>query len=101
MTACKVLVVDDKENMLKLFTRILVDARSIHCHSGRKQKHFVPVNCGALPPDLIESELFGHAKGSFTGAAGAKAGLFEEAQGGTIFLDEVGELPLAMQPMWS
>ena len=72
-------------------------ARSVHYHSERKQKRFVPVNCGALPPDLIESELFGHAKGSFTGATAAKPGLFEEAQGGTIFLDEVGELPLPMQ----
>ena len=72
-------------------------ARAIHYHSERKARRFVPVNCGALPPDLVESELFGHAKGSFTGAAGAKVGLFEEAEGGTIFLDEVGELPLATQ----
>jgi DNA-binding NtrC family response regulator len=72
-------------------------AQAIHYHSARKARRFVPVNCGALPPDLVESELFGHAKGSFTGAAGAKPGLFEEAEGGTIFLDEVGELPLAMQ----
>ncbi len=72
-------------------------ARAIHYHSERRQRRFVPVNCGALPPDLIESELFGHAKGSFTGAGVAKAGLFEEAEGGTLFLDEVGELPLPMQ----
>jgi two-component system response regulator AtoC len=72
-------------------------ARAIHYHSVRKARRFVAVNCGALPPDLVESELFGHAKGSFTGAAGAKAGLFEEAEGGTIFLDEVGELPLQTQ----
>jgi two-component system response regulator AtoC len=72
-------------------------ARAIHYHSARKERRFVPVNCGALPPDLVESELFGHARGAFTGASGAKAGLFEEAQGGTIFLDEVGELPLATQ----
>jgi DNA-binding NtrC family response regulator len=55
------------------------------------------VNCGALPADLVESELFGHARGAFTGAAAAKAGLFEEARGGTLVLDEVGELPLATQ----
>jgi DNA-binding NtrC family response regulator len=72
-------------------------ARAIHYHSARKARRFVPVNCGALPPDLVESELFGHARGAFTGAAGAKAGLFEEAEGGTLFLDEVGELPLATQ----
>jgi DNA-binding NtrC family response regulator len=72
-------------------------ARAIHYHSARKERRFVPVNCGALPSELIESELFGHAKGSFTGAVGAKPGLFEEAEGGTIFLDEIGELPLAVQ----
>jgi two-component system, NtrC family, response regulator AtoC len=72
-------------------------ARAIHYHSARKTRRFVPVNCGALPPDLVESELFGHVKGAFTGAAGAKPGLFEEAEGGTIFLDEIGELPLATQ----
>jgi DNA-binding NtrC family response regulator len=72
-------------------------ARAIHYHSARKERRFVPVNCGALPSELVESELFGHAKGSFTGAVGAKAGLFEEAEGGTIFLDEIGELPLPVQ----
>jgi DNA-binding NtrC family response regulator len=72
-------------------------ARAIHYHSARKARRFVPVNCGALPPDLVESELFGHVKGAFTGAAAAKPGLFEEAEGGTLFLDEVGELPLAAQ----
>ncbi len=72
-------------------------ARAIHYHSGRKERRFVPVNCGALPSELVESELFGHAKGSFTGAVGAKPGLFEEAEGGTIFLDEIGELPLPVQ----
>ena len=72
-------------------------ARAIHYTSARQARRFVPVNCGALPAELVESELFGHAKGAFTGAATAKAGLFEEAEGGTIFLDEIGELPLAMQ----
>ncbi len=72
-------------------------ARAIHYHSARKERRFVPVNCGALPSDLVESELFGHARGSFTGAAGEKAGLFEEASGGTLFLDEIGELPLPVQ----
>ena len=72
-------------------------ARAIHFHSSRKERRFVPVNCGALPPDLVESELFGHARGAFTGAVSAKAGLFEEAEGGTLFLDEIGELPLATQ----
>jgi DNA-binding NtrC family response regulator len=72
-------------------------ARAVHYHSARKERRFVPVNCGALPVELVESELFGHARGAFTGAVGSKAGLFEEAEGGTIFLDEIGELPLAMQ----
>jgi two-component system response regulator AtoC len=72
-------------------------ARAVHFHGARKEHRFVPVNCGALPAELVESELFGHARGAFTGAAGAKAGLFEEAQGGTIFLDEIGELPLPVQ----
>ncbi|MBS1766651.1 MAG: sigma-54-dependent Fis family transcriptional regulator [Acidobacteria bacterium] len=66
-------------------------ARSIHLSSRRKDKPFVALNCGALTETLLESELFGHAKGSFTGATGDKKGLFEEADGGTIFLDEIGE----------
>jgi two-component system response regulator AtoC len=72
-------------------------ARAVHYHSARRERRFVPVNCGALPAELVESELFGHARGAFTGAAAMKRGLFEEAAGGTIFLDEVGELPLPVQ----
>lgn len=72
-------------------------ARAIHSASPRESRRFVPVNCGAIPENLIESELFGHVKGSFTGAVVDKRGLFEEADGGTLFLDEIGELPLALQ----
>jgi DNA-binding NtrC family response regulator len=74
-----------------------VAARSLHALSARADKPFVPVNCAAIPADMIESELFGHLKGAFTGAHGAREGLFVHAQGGTLFLDEIGELPLAMQ----
>ena len=72
-------------------------ARSVHDQSLRKDKPFVAINCGALPENLIESELFGHKKGAFTGADTHREGLFEVASGGTIFLDEIGELPLAVQ----
>ena len=72
-------------------------ARSIHGSSPRRDKPFVPINCGAIPANLLESELFGHAKGAFSGAERPKKGLFEEADGGTLFLDEVSELPLDMQ----
>ena len=74
-----------------------VVARSIHVAGARRARRFVPVNCGAIPDALMESELFGYAKGAFTGAATDRRGLFEEADGGTLFLDEIGELPLAMQ----
>lgn len=72
-------------------------AKSVHDHSPRKDQPFVAINCGALPENLIESELFGHRKGAFTGADNERKGLFETANGGTIFLDEIGELPLGMQ----
>jgi two-component system response regulator PilR (NtrC family) len=72
-------------------------ARAIHARSERAASAFVPVNCGAIPENLIESELFGHIKGAFTGAGTDKKGLFASADGGTIFLDEIGELPMPMQ----
>jgi two-component system response regulator HydG len=74
-----------------------VVAHAIHRASDRRHNHFVPVNCGAMPEPLFEAELFGYARGAFTGAANDHAGLFEEANGGTLLLDEIGELPLAMQ----
>lgn len=74
-----------------------VTARAMHTLSNRSSNHFVPVNCGAVSPDIIESELFGHVKGAFSGAASSREGLFFYAQGGTLFLDEVAELPLALQ----
>jgi transcriptional regulator with GAF, ATPase, and Fis domain len=73
-------------------------ARAIHDASPRGQGPFVVIDCGALPENLLEAELFGHAKGAFTGALAARAGAIEEGDGGTVFLDEIGELPLGMQP---
>src|SRR6267143_2817262 len=72
-------------------------ARAIHNRSKRSTRAFIRVNCGAIPPSLIASELFGHEKGSFTGALQRRLGRFEAADGGTIFLDEVGDLPAEMQ----
>ena len=72
-------------------------ARTIHAEGGRSRGPFVPVNCGAIPAELMESEFFGHRKGSFTGAHADKDGLFQAADGGTLFLDEIAELPLPMQ----
>lgn len=74
-----------------------VVARNIHYHSKRRNKAFVPVNCGAIPHDLLESELFGHEKGAFTGAITTRQGRFAMAEGGTLFLDEIGEMTMAMQ----
>jgi DNA-binding NtrC family response regulator len=73
-------------------------AKAIHEHSARRSLPFAVVNCAALPENLIESEFFGYEKGAFTGALSRKAGKFESAQGGTVFLDEIGELPLTSQP---
>ncbi|UCX05325.1 sigma-54 dependent transcriptional regulator [Shewanella glacialimarina] len=74
-----------------------VVARNIHYISERRDGPFIPVNCGAIPPELLESELFGHEKGSFTGAISSRKGRFELAEGGTLFLDEIGDMPLQMQ----
>jgi two-component system response regulator PilR (NtrC family) len=75
-----------------------VVARLIHSFSAQKDHVFLPVNCSAIPEALLESQLFGHTKGAFTGAVGAQEGLFQRARGGTIFLDEIGEMPLILQP---
>jgi two-component system response regulator PilR (NtrC family) len=72
-------------------------ARQIHLQGSRAEAPFIAVNCGAIPSELMESEFFGHIKGSFTGAVGDSAGLFKAAQGGTLFLDEIADLPLSMQ----
>ncbi|MBF0254985.1 MAG: sigma-54-dependent Fis family transcriptional regulator [Gammaproteobacteria bacterium] len=74
-----------------------VVARKLHYHSQRRCKPFVPVNCGAIPADLLESELFGHEKGAFTGAISARTGRFEMAEAGTLFLDEIGDMSMPMQ----
>ena len=74
-----------------------VIARNLHLNSSRAEKPFVPINCGAIPRELLESELFGHEKGAFTGAIAARIGRFELAEGGTLFLDEIGDMPLSMQ----
>jgi DNA-binding NtrC family response regulator len=73
-------------------------ARAVHDFSQRQMRPFVAINCGAISPDLVESELFGHVKGAFTGATGDRKGAFEQAHGGTLFLDEIGELSTELQP---
>jgi len=90
-TRCTVLITGESGTGKELV------ARSLHAGSARSKKPFVPVNCAAIPPNLVESELFGHAKGAFTGATSARAGKFALADGGTIFLDEIGEMELAIQ----
>ena len=95
------LVMDTDTNVLVLGetgTGKELIARALHNQSARKDKPLIKVNCASLPKELIESELFGHEKGAFTGAVGQRIGKFELAQGGTIFLDEIGELPLELQP---
>ena len=72
-------------------------ARAIHMQSPRTDRPFIPVNCGAIPAELLESEMFGHERGAFTGAVGARAGMFPLANGGPIFLDEVGEMSATLQ----
>ena len=72
-------------------------ARAIHHFSEQRDRIFLPVNCGAIPEHLLESQLFGHLRGSFTGAVSNQEGLFARARGGTIFLDEIGDLPLGLQ----
>ena len=74
-----------------------VVARNLHNNSARSAKAFIPINCGAIPRELLESELFGHEKGAFTGAIATRSGRFELADGGTLFLDEIGDMPLSMQ----
>jgi DNA-binding NtrC family response regulator len=93
-------VADSRSNVLLLGetgTGKELFARAVHAHSPRRDKPFVPINCSAIPENLIESELFGYHRGAFTGAVGAKNGLFEEADGGTVFLDEIGELDQRLQ----
>ena len=93
-------VADSEANVLILGesgTGKEVVARNLHYHSSRRGQPFVPVNCGAIPADLLESELFGHEKGAFTGAISSREGRFEMAEGGTLLLDEIGDMSLAMQ----
>jgi DNA-binding NtrC family response regulator len=90
-TGCTVLITGESGTGKELA------ARSLHAGSSRLNKPFIPVNCAAIPTNLVESELFGHAKGAFTGASSARLGRFAQANGGTIFLDEIGEMDIGVQ----
>jgi len=93
-------IADSRSNVLLLGetgTGKELFARAVHFNSSRRERPFVPINCSAIPENLLESELFGYMKGAFTGAVGSKRGLFEEADGGTVFLDEIGDLNLPLQ----
>jgi len=93
-------IADSKSNVLLLGetgTGKELFARAIHYNSSRREKPFIPINCSAIPENLLESELFGYTKGAFTGAVSSKRGLFEEADGGTVFLDEIADMTLSLQ----
>lgn len=106
-SASMLAIFDTVKRLSKFTTTVLIKgesgtgkeliAKAIHQHSPRKGRPFIAINCGAIPENLMESEFFGHKKGSFTDASRDKRGLFEEANNGTIFLDEIGELPLSLQ----
>jgi len=90
-------IVGRSKPMQAMFRQMELVANAIHEHSPRKDEKFLPINCAAIPAEILESELFGHERGSFTGASARKLGKFEVADKGTLFLDEIGELPLEMQ----
>src|SRR6266566_451490 len=97
MNTSKILLIEDEEQVRHLLREWLTRAGALHQLSSRSNGPLVPVNCAAIPSELMESELFGHQKGAFSGASADSRGLFRSADGGTLFLDEVGELPAQMQ----